>query len=186
MTESNPWTTLSSEVAYENAWIRVDHREVIRPDGKLGVYGVVHFRNRASAIVPIAANGDTWLVGQYRYTTNSYSWEVPEGGVPFDEDLIEGSRRELREETGIEAQTMQQLARCFLSNSVSDEEAFVFVATDLIEGAAEPEGTEQLVVKRVPFTEAVAMVESGAISDGFSVIAIYTVERWQRNRSVVN
>jgi 8-oxo-dGTP pyrophosphatase MutT (NUDIX family) len=179
--ENNPWSTVSSVTAYENAWIRVDHREVIRPDGQPGVYGVVHFRNRATAVVPLADNGDTWLVGQYRYATNCYSWEVPEGGVPFDEDLMEGSRRELREETGLVAHTLRQVGRCYLSNSVTDEEAFVFMATGLAEGEAEPEGTELLQLRRLPFDHALDMVDAGEITDGFSVIALNAVDRWKRS-----
>jgi 8-oxo-dGTP pyrophosphatase MutT (NUDIX family) len=182
MDQSNPWQTVSSRVSYENPWIRVDHREVIRPDGQPGIYGVVHFRNRATAIVPLADNDDTWLVGQYRYATDCYSWEVPEGGVPVDEDLIEGSRRELREETGLIAQSVQHITRCYLSNSVTDEEAFVLVATELTEGPSDPEGTEQLALRRLPFNDALAMVDSGEITDGFSVIALYAVQRW-RERS---
>jgi 8-oxo-dGTP pyrophosphatase MutT (NUDIX family) len=175
----NPWTTTSSHVVYENAWISVEHREVIRPDGKPGVYGVVHFRNRAAAIVPIDENGYTWLVGQFRYTTGSYSWEVPEGGVPFDEDLLAGAARELREETGITAERVIEVNRCFLSNSVTDERAYVFVATGLSFGEAEPEGTEDLQVRKVHFSEAIDMVDSGEIDDVFSIVALLTVERWQ-------
>jgi 8-oxo-dGTP pyrophosphatase MutT (NUDIX family) len=180
--EADPWTTVSSTVAYENAWIRVDHREVIRPDGQPGIYGVVHFANRAAAIVPLSEDGRTWLVGQFRYTTGEYSWEVPEGGVPHHEDLVAGARRELVEETGISAATVTQLARCHLSNSVTDEEAFVFVATDLSFGEASPEGTEALAIREVTFDEALAMADAGTITDGFSLIALHTVNRW-RNRT---
>lgn len=178
--EENPWLTVSSAVAYENAWIRVDHREVIRPDGKPGVYGVVHFRNRAAAIVPLSADGRTWLVGQFRYTTGQYSWEVPEGGVPHEEDLVEGARRELQEETGITAVEVQQIARCHLSNSVTDEEAFVFVAIGLSFGEAAPEGTEDLQLREVAFDEALAMADAGQITDGFSLIALAAVDRWRK------
>ncbi len=178
--EADPWVTISSTVAYENAWIRVDHREVIRPDGQPGIYGVVHFANRAAAIVPLSEDGRTWLVGQFRYTTGAYSWEVPEGGVPFGEDLVEGARRELAEETGIRATNVQQVAHCHLSNSVTDEEAFVFVATGLTFGDAQPEGTESLQIREVSFDEALAMMDTGEITDGFSLIALYAVDRWRK------
>jgi ADP-ribose pyrophosphatase len=182
--DKNPWRTVSTVVAYENEWISVEHNEVTRPDGKPGVYGVVRFRNRAAAIVPLSEDGYTWLVGQFRYTTNSYSWEVPEGGVPYDEDLVEGSARELREETGITAKKLVQVNRCHLSNSVTDEAAFVFVATDLSYGEAEPEGTEDLQVRKIRFVDALSMVDSGEISDGFSVIALLSVDRWSRSVDV--
>jgi 8-oxo-dGTP pyrophosphatase MutT (NUDIX family) len=180
---ANPWTTTTSEVVYENAWISVEHRDVIRPDGQPGIYGVVHFRNRAAAIVPIDDDGFTWLVGQFRYTTSSYSWEVPEGGVPADEDLLVGAARELREETGITAAHVIEVNRCFLSNSVTDECAYVFVATGLSFGEAEPDGTEDLQVRKVHFTEALHMVDSGEIEDAFSIVALLTIDRWQRTNT---
>jgi 8-oxo-dGTP pyrophosphatase MutT (NUDIX family) len=178
--QHNPWVTVSRSEVYRNSWIAVSHRDVIRPDGNAGVYGVVEFRNRATAIVPIAPNGDTWLVGQYRYTIDTYSWEVPEGGVPHDEDLIEGARRELREETGIAAEVVTKINRSYLSNSVTNEEAFVFVATELSFGEPDPEGTEQLALRRVPFADALAMVDRGEITDGFSIIALLAVDRYLR------
>jgi 8-oxo-dGTP pyrophosphatase MutT (NUDIX family) len=178
--QHNPWVTVSRSEVYRNSWIAVSHRDVIRPDGNAGVYGVVEFRNRATAIVPIAPNGDTWLVGQYRYTIDTYSWEVPEGGVPHDEDLIEGARRELREETGIAAEAVTKINRSYLSNSVTNEEAFVFVATDLSFGEPDPEGTEQLALRRVAFADALAMVDRGEITDGFSIIALLAVDRYLR------
>jgi 8-oxo-dGTP pyrophosphatase MutT (NUDIX family) len=182
--EQNPWVTLSAETVYENAWIAVSHRQVLRPDGQEGVYGVVQFRNRAAAIVPLDADGNTWLVGQYRYTTSSYSWEVPEGGVPHDEDLIDGARRELREETGIEAGSLVQINRSHLSNSVTDEEAFVFLATDLTFGEAEPEGTEQLQIRKVSWHDALQMVDDSVITDAFSVVALLTTDRWLRTKAL--
>jgi 8-oxo-dGTP pyrophosphatase MutT (NUDIX family) len=176
----NPWTTVSVVNSYSNAWITVEHHEVIRPDGLPGVYGKVHFHNQAVAIVPIDADMNTWLVGQYRYTTNNYSWEVPEGGVPFGEDLAAGALRELKEETGLSADVLTDLGSFHLSNSVTDEVAFVFLATGLFEGEAEPEGTEQLAIKKVPFAEALGMADDGLISDSFSLLALYRVERWLR------
>ncbi len=178
--ESNPWITVASTEVYDNDWITVCHNDVVRPDGESGIYGMVHFKNRAVAVVPLDRHDQTWLVGQYRYTTQSYSWEVPEGGVPDGENLIAGALRELREETGLVANTLVALGSFFLSNSVTDEIGHVFVATDLIEGDAEPEGTEQLQVKKVSLAKALSMVDDGTIEDAFSVSALLKVDRWLR------
>jgi 8-oxo-dGTP pyrophosphatase MutT (NUDIX family) len=159
-------------VAYENAWLTVWHDEVIRPDGAPGIYGVVHFANRAAGVLVLDDADQVLLVGQHRYTLDAWSWEVPEGGVLADESPLDGARRELLEETGVTAAAWQELARVHLSNSVSDELAVLFVATGLTLGTAAPEGTEALEVRWLPFDEALAMTLDGRITDAMSVMAI--------------
>ena len=155
--ETGPWVRRSRRTAYENPWMTIWHDEVTRPDGSPGIYGVVHFANVAAGVIAIDDQDRVVLVGQHRYTLDAYSWEIPEGGVPDGEDPLEGSKRELREETGLEAATWQELARVHLSNSVTDEVAFLYLATDLTHGPASPEPTEALEVRWVPFDEALAM-----------------------------
>lgn len=162
-------------MAYENAWITVWHDEVDRPDGSPGIYGVVHFANLAVGVVALDAQDRIALVGQHRYTLDAYSWEIPEGGVPAGEPAVEGARRELREETGVEAATWHELARMDLSNSITDERAVLFLATDLTHGDADPEPTEALESRWVPFDEALAMTIDGRITDIISVAAIQRV-----------
>lgn len=169
---SNPWRRVSTRVAYENSWIRVRHDEVIRPDGQPGIYGVVQYRNLAIGVLPIDEEGYTYLVGQYRYTLDLYSWEIPEGGCPEGEEPLAAAQRELLEETGLVANAWQQLGVAHLSNSVSDEQAILFLATGLTQGQAQPEGTEVLEVRRVPFAAALRMVQAGGITDSLSVMAI--------------
>src|SRR4051794_4699262 len=122
----NPWTTLGSRPIYENPWIAVREDQILRPDGQPGIYGVVHFKNRAVGVLPVDDQGWIWLVGQYRYTLGRYSWEIPEGGGSGDEPVEETARRELREETGLSAGRLEPLAVVHLSNSVSDEVAYIF------------------------------------------------------------
>jgi 8-oxo-dGTP pyrophosphatase MutT (NUDIX family) len=159
-------------VAYQNAWITVYHDEVARPDGSGGVYGVVHFASIAVGVVAIDDADRVALVGQHRYTLDEMSWEIPEGGSPMDEDSLEGARRELREETGLLARTWRQIGRYHLSNSVSDETAVLYLATGLEEGPAEPDGSEELVVRWVSFDETMAMIACGEITDAMSVIGL--------------
>ena len=176
MNAENPWVTHSTRTVYENPWIRVTESEVTNPSGRPGIYGVVHFRNRAIGVLPIDAEGHTWLVGQYRYTLGSYEWEIPEGGCPDGESPLEAAKRELREETGLIAgQYRVLLDNLALSNSVSDERATIYVATDLTQAEADPEETEALQVRRLPLSEAIAMVRRGEITDSISVIALLAV-----------
>jgi 8-oxo-dGTP pyrophosphatase MutT (NUDIX family) len=171
----NPWTVVSRETRYENDWIRVDHHEVRKPTGGPGIYGVVHFKNHALGVVPIDENGNTILVGQYRFPLGYYSWEIPQGGGLTSKPLIESAQRELREECGVAAKQWLPILGMDLSNSVTNEQGTAFLAWDLTEGSAEPEDTEELQVLRLPFWEAVARVERGEIRDGVSVAALLRV-----------
>lgn len=169
---SGPWTRRSRRVAYENAWITIWHDEVTRPDGAPGVYGVVHFANLAAGVLVLDDADRVLLVGQHRYALDAWSWEIPEGGVPADETPLEGARRELIEETGVEAADWREFARVHLSNSVSDELAILFLATGLTHGIAAPEGTEALEVRWLPFEEVLAMTLDGRITDAMTVVAV--------------
>jgi ADP-ribose pyrophosphatase len=175
--ETNPWRRESRRLVYENAWLQVHHDEVVRPDGQPGIYGVIHLRSQAVGVVAIDRLDRVVLVGQYRYTMDRYSWEIPEGGVPFDEDPLDGARRELREETGVVAATWREISRFELSNSVTDEVGVLYLATDLTDGRAEPDGTEDLRIRRVPFAEALAMIDRGEIRDAMSQLALERVAR---------
>jgi 8-oxo-dGTP pyrophosphatase MutT (NUDIX family) len=169
----NPWRTHSTREIYDNAWISVREDAVTRPDGQPGIYGVVTMKNTAIGVLPVHADGSVTLVGQFRYTLGEYSWEIPEGGCPHGEEPLEAARRELREETGLAASTWRPLGRVHLSNSVCDEEGFLFLATGLEQFAPEPEGTEDLQIRRVPWPEALRMARESEITDGLSLMAIY-------------
>jgi 8-oxo-dGTP pyrophosphatase MutT (NUDIX family) len=178
----NPWRTLGSRRVYENPWISVREDSVVRPDGEPGIYGVVHYKNTAVGVLPVE-DDHVYLVGQYRYPLEGYSWEIPEGGCPEGEEPLGAARRELREETGFEAGSWKRLGEAFLSNSVADEHAVWFLATDLVAGVPQNEGTEVIGVRRVPLREAVAMAMDGRITDALSIIALttYALEKFGSN-----
>jgi 8-oxo-dGTP pyrophosphatase MutT (NUDIX family) len=169
---SNPWKTLTSRLVYDNPWIRVREDQMIRPDGKPGIYGVVEFKNRAIGVLPVDEKGRVWLVGQYRYPIQAYSWEIPEGGGPDGEDPEATARRELREETGLLAGQLELVATAHLSNSLCDEVGYVFRATELSQGVHAPDATERLEVRRFEWEAAWQMLKAGEITDSLSVIAL--------------
>jgi 8-oxo-dGTP pyrophosphatase MutT (NUDIX family) len=181
--EKNPWEIISGKLVYDNPWINLTQYEVITPAGTPGIYGKVHFKNIAIGVIVIDENGDTYLVGQYRFPLNEYSWEIPEGGCPEGTDYLTTAKRELKEETGFEAKTWTEILRMHVSNSVSDEYAVVYVAQDLVAGEAEPEETEKLTIQKMPFAQALQWVMEGKITDSISVAGIL---KWNLMQSKID
>ena len=168
----NPWRKIKGRVIYENPWIKLEEHQVVNPSGGNSIYGKVFFKNKAVGVLPIDEHGNIILVGQYRYTIDEYSWEIPEGGSPQGENPLETAKRELQEETGFTAESWQFLCRLHTSNSVTDEEGFLYLAEDLTPGESSPEETEDITIRRVTAEEALAMVLNGEITDSLSQIAI--------------
>jgi len=170
---NNPWSFISSKEIYDNPWIRIQEDQIINPAGKPGIYGKVCFKSQAVGIIPVDAEANTYLVGQHRYTLNEWSWEIPMGGSPSGEDCRQTALRELEEETGLIASDLQQILYLHTSNSITDEEAYVFLASNLGQGIMSLEETEQdLEVKKLPLSEAVAMAQDGRITDAISVAGL--------------
>lgn len=170
------WTVLTRTPKYGNPWIDVVHHEVLDPSGKAGIYGTVHFKNLAIGILPLDAEGYTWLVGQHRFPLDAYSWEIPEGGGAIGVDPLEAAKRELKEETGLSAGRWDRILEMHMSNSVTDERAVAYLARDLSHGDAAPESTEELTVKRLPFDDVYEMVRRGEITDALAVATILRVK----------
>lgn len=174
--ESNPWKVNAEKLVYQNPWISLTEYDVINPNGGKGIYGKVHFKNIAVGVLVLDEHLDTYLVGQYRFTIDAYSWEMPEGGCLVGLEPLESAKRELLEETGLIAEEWTELFRMHLSNSVSDELSIIYLARQLTQGTAQPEETEQLQVKKIPFANMVKMVDEGQITDSMTVAAVYKVQ----------
>ena len=166
------WKRLRRKTVFDNPWMTVYEDRVINPGGGENDYGNVHFKMKAIGIVPLDDDGNTWIVGQERYTLGEYSWEIPMGGAPHDEDPLEAAKRELKEETGLTARDWAELMHLHLSNSITDEEGLVFVATSLEQGETAFEESEQLEIRKLPLADAVNMVHKGEITDVVSVAAL--------------
>jgi 8-oxo-dGTP pyrophosphatase MutT (NUDIX family) len=165
-----PWERGAARTVYSNPWISVSEETAIAPTGNPALYGVVSFKNRALAVLPLFEDGSVVLVGQHRLPFGDYSWEIPEGGGPLAEDPLDGAKRELLEETGLAAAEWREILRMQLSNSVTDEVAIGFLALGLTEAApTEGDGTEDIAQVRAPFREALDAALSGRIQDALSV-----------------
>lgn len=169
------WKRLSQKTVYENPWIRVTHEDVKRPNGTEGIYGIVHFKNRALGVVALDDTENLVMVKQSRYACDSYTLEIPEGGGPFHESPLQAAQRELEEETGLCARKWEKILTMHTSNSVTDEEAHIFLATDLFQGTQALEDTEDIEVLTMSLQDALEAIDRGDITDAMSVAAILKV-----------
>lgn len=168
----NPWRATATQQIYENEWIKVEEDQVLNPTGGKGIYGTVHFKNRAIGIIPIDNDQNTWLVGQYRYPLKEYSWEIPMGGGPLNQDPLKAAKRELREETGLKAKKWTNILKVHTSNSVTDEVGYVFWAEELSLGEVDFEDTEDLQILKLPLSVAIGLAMEGAITDSISLAGL--------------
>jgi 8-oxo-dGTP pyrophosphatase MutT (NUDIX family) len=170
--DGDPWRVKGVIRPFENGWFRVDEYSVIHPDGAPGVYGVLRIRRIAVGVLPIEPDGSVHLVGQWRFPLGRYSWEMPEGGAEPGEPTLDCARRELAEETGLVAGRIEPILEMDLSNSLSDERAIIYLATELAQGIAAPEPTEVLKRRRAPFREVLARATDGRIRDSMTVAGV--------------
>lgn len=173
----NPWKTTSSKEKYSNSWIQVIEDQVVNPSGAPGIYGKVLFKNIALAILALDESMNTWLVGQWRYPLNEYSWELPMGGGLINVDRLESAKRELREETGITANQWEEIIKIHTSNCVTDEVGYGYIARELDFGPSEFDETEELEIRKLPFSKVVDMAMSNEITDSLSVATILKADK---------
>ncbi len=167
-----PWRAEPPVRVHDNPYFALDTYRAVAPTGVEVDYFVQNFKNRACGVVALDADGCIYLVGQWRFPAGLYSWELPEGGVPPDEAVLDGAKRELREEAGITADHWLPILTLHLSNASSDEVAELFLATGLRPSTVEPDPTEALRIARVPFAEALAQALAGRIVDSMTVAGL--------------
>lgn len=173
---TSPWQTLSSRRFYESRYVDVDQDEVRHRSGTVHPYTALRFRIYGIAVLPILDDGTTYLIGQYRYLSQRYTWELPRGSGLKSTDPLATARRELKEETGAVAGQWLEVLRLMVSPGITDEFAPCFVAWDLEQGKADPDPQEDLAVRRLPFQEAVAAALDGTICDAASVATLFAVQ----------
>jgi 8-oxo-dGTP pyrophosphatase MutT (NUDIX family) len=179
---SKPWRIKSARTVYSNKWISVREYQAVAPTGADALYGMVHPNNLALGVLPIDEQGNTILVGQQRFPFGRYSWELPEGGGPENLPPLESAQRELAEECRLQAaHWLPLVSDMHMSNSVTDERAYAFLAWGLSpDDSFARDSSEELSVRRVPFTDAVKMAISGEITDAFSLVMLLKADHLLR------
>ncbi len=167
------WSDAGPELVAENPWMTLTVHDAVAPTGTSARYMVLHPANLAVGVLPIHEDGTVVLVGQQRFALKNYSWEMPEGGAPFDEAPLEGVKRELAEEAGLVAAHWEPALKLELSNSITDERAMTWIAWDLSATETAPDETEVIAVRRVPFRDLLAEIERGAVRDVMTVATAY-------------
>lgn len=170
--DGDPWTVTREKRAFQNEWIALDIYDVIHPGGAEGTYTVMRPRRVAVGVLPIEPDGSVHLVGQWRFPLKRYSWEMPEGGAEPGEPPLDCARRELEEETGLTAGAFHKVLEMDMSNSLTDERAVIYLATELRPGNAQPEATEVLRHRRAHFQDVLARVIDDRIRDSMTVAAV--------------
>jgi 8-oxo-dGTP pyrophosphatase MutT (NUDIX family) len=177
MPKRGPLTILAEQPVFGNPWLLTVNYHVSTPAGREFTYTVVHFRRWATGVVPLHDDGTVTLVGQHRFALDLYSWEIPEGGADESEQPIDAAKRELAEEAKLAGAEWREILQMHLSNSVTDEHAFVYLATGLSEAEGELDDTEEITIRRIPFANALAMIDAGEITDSITVAALMKVYR---------
>lgn len=175
-TEINPWSIKGKRMIYDNPWITVIEHQVVTPSGADSIYTTVEYKHLAIGIVPLDEQYNTWIVGQWRFPVNQYSWEIPEGGGKMSESPLQAAQRELLEECGLVAKQWDEVMQFNTSNSVATEKAIIFLARQLQITYACPEPDEILQVKKIPFEELYQKVMDGRVSDSLTIAAVLKIK----------
>lgn len=176
--EESPWKTISSKKIYENKWMGLKEDKVIMPNGKEGIYAYISSKNGAAAVI-LNEKNEIYLVGQYRYAVDEYSWEIISGAVEKGEDYLTTVKREIEEEAGVTAKKFDLLhGDLQLSNSYTSDRGAIFLARDIEQNESHPESTEKLQIKKVPLDEAIRLICEGKIKDDYTITGIFLAKEF--------
>ncbi len=177
MKQHGPWKIKSSEVKYKNPWIEVREDQVVRPDGKDGVYTTVRMKDGAS-VLAMDENGEVYLTKEFKYAIGKEGIEVMSGAIEKDEKPLDAAKRELKEELGLEAAEWIDLGFLNVFTSVVKSDANLYLARKLSSVANEQEGTETMNILKVPFDQAVQWVMESKITHGQSCVLILKAAKY--------
>jgi 8-oxo-dGTP pyrophosphatase MutT (NUDIX family) len=165
-----PFEFISSEILLQGRAFKIRRDTLKTPDGRETKYEIIE-HGGSVVIVPIDADGNVLFVRQYRHATGLDLLELPAGTRDGEEPYEECAAREIREETGMEAGTLQKVGDFYLAPGYSSEFMAVFLATDLKENPLPGDDDEFLQLEKVPLKEADAMFASGQVPDAKSLAA---------------
>ncbi|MCB8944518.1 MAG: NUDIX hydrolase [Ardenticatenaceae bacterium] len=168
---TKPFRTISSRIAWSCPWYNIRQDEIITPDGQPGIYNVVQTPG-AVWIIPVTPTKEIALIYSYRYTVDTWCYEIPAGGIKPGQSPKEAAQAELLEEVGGAAKTIEYFARFYTMNGIGDEEAHIFLATGVTLGKVQHEPTEVIQIHLKPIDEVLRMAQANEISDGPSALAI--------------
>lgn len=144
--------------------------DIVRlPNGATSVRQVVHHPGGV-CVAAVDSQGNVAVVRQYRYPFGAHLLELPAGKLEKDEDPFDAVKRELSEETGLEAGTWTELGFIYVSPGISTEKLYLYLATDLRQGQAHPDPNEFLDVEKIPLSELYQMALDGRVSDAKTVV----------------
>jgi 8-oxo-dGTP pyrophosphatase MutT (NUDIX family) len=162
--------------------MRLREDEILRSNGKRGIYGVVE-KDEAAIIIPI--DGDRiWLVEQFRYTIQEQAIELPQGGWEMAiDDPEELARGELKEETGLHAESMTYLGSSWIAYGFTRQKQHVFLATGLSHVEKDPDEEEHdISVRNMPVAEFEDLMRDGKVRDGCTLAAWALYLLWKGRR----
>jgi ADP-ribose pyrophosphatase len=157
---------------YKGRIVDLRLEEVELPNAQTVTLELIHHPG-AAAVVAVDGQGDVALVRQFRHAAGGYIWEVPAGTLDSGEAPEVCARRELREETGLEATAWTALGSILTTPGFCDERIHLFLAQQLSDGIQTLDLDEVLSVTRVPLRRALAMIRSGEIEDAKSIAALH-------------